>query len=177
MDPYIGEIRIFGFHFAPVDWAFCNGQPVAISQYQALYAILGTTFGGNGQTTFNLPNFQNTAPMHWGNGANLTPRTLGQAVGTPSVTLTQLQMAGHNHLVQSASGSTATQEIPTPGPTAWMGLSVPGKAYVDTTAPVNAQFSNKAIGNNGGSLPHNNMQPISTLNFCVCLNGIFPVRN
>lgn len=177
-NPYIGEIRAFGFNFAPYQWAFCNGQTVAISQNTALFSILGTTYGGNGQTTFNLPNFQDMAPMHWGSGPGLTPRVIGQTTGTPTVTLTTNEMPAHNHMIQVAEASGAAgQNQPAPSAQAWLGGSAPGSAYIDTTSSLNAPFSPKGIGPDGGSQPHQNMQPILTVNFCISLYGIFPTRN
>jgi len=176
-DQYLGEIRIFGFHFAPTGWALCDGQTMAISQNAALFAVLGTTFGGNGTTTFGLPNFQDIASMHWGNGAGLTPRSIGEALGTPTVTLASNQIPAHNHMAQSGNSGAAGQATGTPGPTVWPGPSTPGAAYSDTTSALTAQFSPKAVGPNGGSQPHSNVQPLLSMNFCIALQGIFPSRN
>jgi microcystin-dependent protein len=176
-DQYLGEIRIFGFHFAPSGWALCNGQTMAISQNAALFAVLGTTFGGNGTTTFGLPNFQDIASMHWGSGAGLTPRAIGEALGTPTVTLASNQIPPHNHMAQSANLTAQGQGIGTPGSTVWPGQSAPGATYSDTTSPLTAQFSPKAVGLNGGNQPHANVQPLLSMNFCIALQGIFPTRN
>ena len=175
-EPFIGEIRAFGFHFSPIDWAFCDGRLLPISQYTALYSVIGTTYGGDGQTTFALPNLQDRAAMDWGNGVGLTPRQIGQVTGSPSVSLLVTQLPGHMHVLSGADGNTATQTTPTPSQTAYLGQSNPGSAYTKNVTP-NQAFSPKAIGNNGGSQPHNNMQPLLTLNFCIALNGIFPSRN
>ena len=175
--PYVGEIRAFGFTFAPYQWAFCNGQTLPIAQYTALYSILGTTYGGNGTTTFQLPNFQDIAPMHWGNGGGLTPRTIGETLGTPTVTVTVPQMPSHNHVLSAAEGQNAAQDQGTPSSTAWLGGSLPGSAYLVTTSALNAPFSPKAISTNGGSQPHQNLQPLLTVNFCISLYGVFPSRN
>jgi microcystin-dependent protein len=174
-EPYIGEIRIFGFNFAPYQWAFCNGQLMQISQNAALFSIIGTTYGGDGQSTFALPNFQDRAAMHWGNGTGLTPRTIGQQLGTPTVTLTSSTMPAHNHMIQVAQYGNASQATGTPSSTTWLGQSNPGKAYSVGT-PLDSQFSPKAIGQSGGSAPHQNLQPLLTMNFCIALYGIFPTR-
>lgn len=174
--PFIGEIRALGFHFAPTGWAFCNGQLLPISQYAALFSIIGTYYGGDGKVTFALPNFQDTAPMHWGNGAGLRPCSIGEVQGAPTETLLVTQMPPHNHMVQSAQG-TGAQLTGTPGPTVWIGNANPALVYLQTNGPFDATFSPKAISFNGGSIPHQNMQPLLTLNFCIALLGIFPSRN
>lgn len=177
MDPFVGEIRILGFSFAPVDWAYCDGQQMPISQYQALFAILGTTFGGNGTTTFGLPNMQGNAPMHWGSGPGLTPRTLGETLGTASVTLTSQQLPAHSHaFFAAATPSDSTKLVATPASNAQLSTSNPGKLYTTTTTPP-VSFSPKAIGPAGQSQPHDNLQPLLTMNFCISLNGLFPSRN
>jgi microcystin-dependent protein len=175
-EPYVGEIRIFGFSFAMRDWAYCDGQLVSIAQNTALYSVIGTTYGGDGQTTFALPNMQGNAPMHWGNGPGLTPRTIGQVLGTSSVTLTVSQMPGHNHMFFGATVSDTSQSVAAPTPLAQLGTASPGQAYSDTPTPP-ASFSPKAIGVAGQSQPHDNLQPLLVLNFCMSLNGIFPARN
>jgi microcystin-dependent protein len=175
--PYVGEIRIFGFNFAPRDWAFCDGQLVPISQNDALFAILGTTFGGDGQVTFGLPNMQGNAPMHWGNGPGLTPRVIGEVLGTASVTLTSQEMPMHNHMfIAAAQPSDQTQWVAKPASNAQISAGNPGQVYSTTTTPPVA-FSPRAIGANGQSQPHNNLQPLLTMNFCISMFGIFPSRN
>jgi microcystin-dependent protein len=177
-DPFIGEIRAFGFHFAPTGWALCNGQTLSISQNSALFAILGTTFGGNGQTTFNLPNLQDRAPMHWGQGAGLSPRQLGEVLGSQTVSLTTTEIPAHNHIVGTLEPQTGSQSTAAPSATALLGASGSGgKAYNPNVTNFDALFSPKAIGPNGGSAPHQNMQPLLTLNFCIALQGLFPTRN
>ena len=176
-DPFVGEIRMLGFPYAPYGWAFCNGQLMQISQNTTLFSVIGTTYGGDGQATFALPNLQGASPMHWGSGAGLTPCVVGEAQGTAMVTLTQSQMPSHNHLVQSAQAGAATQETGTPDNTAYIGNSAPGQAYNGTVASLDSQFSQKAIGMTGGSQPHPNQQPLLTLNACIALFGVFPARN
>jgi microcystin-dependent protein len=161
--PFIGEIRIVSFNFAPKGWALCNGQLLPINQNQALFSILGTTYGGNGQTNFALPNFQGRAPMHFGNGF-----TLGQISGEENHTLIITEMATHNHLV---SASSAAPDVGTMANNSW--AANPG-AYGST---VTTTMNPASIGNAGGSQPHNNMQPYLVLNFVIALQGIFPSRN
>lgn len=176
-EPFIGEVRAFGFHFAPVGWAFCNGALMSIAQNPALFSILGTTFGGDGTATFGLPDLQDRAPMHWGQGVGLTPRVIGEVLGSQSVTLTTAQMPSHSHTIQTQAGNTLSQEKSEPSAAAWLGVSASGKAYNPNEVPFDATFSSKAIAVNGGSAPHQNMQPLLALNFCIALQGIFPARN
>lgn len=162
--PFIAEIRIMSFNFAPKGWALCNGQLLPINQNQALFALLGTTFGGNGQTNFALPNLQGRTPIHVGNS-----HTLGEAAGTISVTLTTGQMPTHNHFVaaNSANGTTST---PTNNLLA---------SYLNGYAPVasTTTLAPDELTSTGGNQPHENRQPYLTLNFCIALQGIFPSQN
>lgn len=174
--PYVGEIRVFGFPFAPHNYMACNGQTLSISQYTALFSIIGTAYGGNGQTTFNLPNLQNSVPMHWGNGAGLSPRTLGEVVGTENVTLTIQQIPNHTHMVNSADTTVPAQKTGVPGPTAYIGPSTPANAYITTGTP-GAAFSPRMISQSGSSLPHNNIQPVLAVNYCIAVFGTFPAHN
>jgi microcystin-dependent protein len=175
-DPYLGEIRVFGFSFAPRGWAYCDGQIMSIAQSSALFSILGTTFGGNGQTTFGLPNMQGIASMHWGSGPGLTPRDLGESLGSVSVTLAQSQLPSHTHAFIGATTTDAAQRTPTPTAQAQLGTGNPGQVYSNTGSPAIA-FSPKAIGPAGQSQPHDNLQPLLTMNFCIAMEGIFPSRN
>jgi len=171
--PYIGQIIIVGFTFAPVNYAFCNGQLQSISQNEALFAILGTTFGGDGVTTFALPNIQERGVMSWGQGPGLTNRVLGELDGVPTVTLTSAQIPQHTHTLFGATGGAASG-VPTTQ--AYFGASGPGQAYTDVlTNPV--VMEPRTVTTTGGSLPHENMQPFLVLNFCIALFGIFPSRN
>jgi len=174
--PYVGEVRVFAFPFAPRSYTFCNGQLLSISQYEVLYTIIGTTFGGNGTTTFGVPNMANNAAMHWGNGTNLTPRTIGQPSGVPNVTLTTQQIPNHSHMVASADTITPAQQTGTPTSNAYVGPSSPANAYDPSGAP-SVNFSPKMIANSGSSLPHPNVQPVLAMNFCIALFGIFPSRS
>lgn len=163
--PYISEIRIVSFNFAPKGWMMCNGQTLPINQYQALFALLGTTYGGNGSTNFNLPNLQARTPIHF---APAYP--LGANGGEQNHTLTISEMPQHTHVPVGCS-TNATTGDPTAG--VW---AAAGSNNFSTSAPNNS-MSQAAIGNNGGSQPHNNMPPYLVLNFCIAIVGIFPSRN
>jgi microcystin-dependent protein len=173
-DQYLGEIRTFGFNFAPVGWALCNGQLLAISQNAALFSLIGTYFGGNGTSNFALPNLQGNAPMQWGNGTGLSNYVLGQPAGTTTVTITVPQMPNHSHAIQVGEAGTPTN---IPSPTTWLGEASPAKFYLPAAdGPPNVPLSQNAIGTAGGSQPHNNTQPYLTINFCIALTGAFPPR-
>lgn len=168
-EPFIGEIRPFSFNFAPRGWALCSGQILPINQNQALFSLLGTTYGGNGQTTFALPNLNGRVAISSGQGAGLSSHTLGEVSGTETVTLTSNQIPQHNHLAQTASASTTTDPTGAlPGPTSGHNLYDPN---------VNTTMNPQAIGVAGGSQPHNNLQPYGTTTYCIALQGIFPPRN
>jgi microcystin-dependent protein len=169
-DPFIGEIRTFGFNFAPRGWAMCNGQLLPINQNQALFALLGTTYGGNGQTTFALPDLQGRVGIHVGQGPGLSPYVLGQEAGTETVTLTQNQMPQHSHVVQ-ANAAPATGSRPGGAVLARTSDQIYASAGDGTT------MNQAMIGNAGGSQPFGVLQPYLTLNFCIALQGIFPSRN
>lgn len=175
-EPFIGEICCFGFTFPPRDWAQCNGQIIPISQNSALFAILGTTYGGNGTTTFGLPNLQGRIPMHWGTGAGGFNTVIGETQGTTTVTLTSSQLPQHNHQIVAATTPNAAQRSAAPQPTSFISRSVGGLIY-QPAPTINTSFSQRAISMYGNSLPHENMQPYLTLNFCISLYGAFPTRN
>ena len=176
--PYIGEIRSFGFNFAPVGWAFCNGQLMSISQNEALFSLIGTIYGGDGVTTFGLPNLQGQIPMHWGNAPGGFNTVIGQVQGVQNVTLTTQQIPAHTHTVtaQEAQSGAVVEQTPKPNPNAWIGNSNPDGAY-NTSPTLNAPFSQNTIGPAGGSQAHDNMSPYLVLNFCIALQGIFPSQN
>jgi microcystin-dependent protein len=174
-EPYVGEIRCFGFNFAPRGYAMCNGQTMSIAQNTALFAILGTTYGGDGVQTFGLPNLQGRIPMHWGNPPSGFNTTLGEPQGTTTVTLTTQQIPAHNHNVTAVTVSDASERSAVPTSTAFLsGSRNPNLAYQSGASAVNSPFSPKAISQTGVSIPHDNMQPYLTLNFCIALEGIFP---
>jgi microcystin-dependent protein len=174
-DQFLGEIRMVAFDFAPTGWALCNGQILPISQNTALFSLLGTYYGGNGQSNFALPNLQGNAPMNQGNGIGLTPRVLGETGGETLVTLLASQMPAHTHTAQNGAASNAGA----PGPPAVFGGGGRGKAlaYAPASTPSAVQMSPQALGATGGGGPHNNMPPYLTLNFVIALTGIFPSRS
>ncbi|HWD25917.1 MAG TPA: tail fiber protein [Rhizomicrobium sp.] len=173
-EPYIGQIIMAGFNFAPINYAFCQGQLQAISQNEALFSILGTTYGGDGVTTFALPNLQNRSMTNWGQGPGLSNYDIGQVNGSDSVTLTTQQMPMHNHTISAAPAS--DQEL-SPTTNGWLGTTAgPGKIYSTLAAPDQIMASS-VIQPAGGSQPHENQQPFLCVNFCIALFGIFPSRN
>ncbi|HWQ33418.1 MAG TPA: tail fiber protein [Blastocatellia bacterium] len=163
-EPFLAEIRLFTFNFPPKGWALCNGQLLPINQNQALFSLLGTTYGGDGRVNFALPNLRGRVPIHRGNG-----HTLGEAAGSSAVTLTASQMPQHAHLVRASSSNGNTNN-----PSGTM-LARALNAYRD--ADNLTSLSPGSISNVGGSQPHENRQPFLTLNFCIALQGIFPSRN
>ena len=172
-DQFVAEIRIFPFNFPPTGWAFCDGQLMPISQNTALFSLLGTTYGGDGKSTFALPNMQGNAPMQPGQGQGLSLRDLGETSGVESITLLVSEIPLHSHSF-NGSVETATQGSLTAN--VLYGQSVNGLLY-QTTTNANLQLLNfQALAPAGGGLPHNNMQPYLTLNFCIALQGIFPQR-
>ena len=173
-DPFVAEIRIFPFNFAPRGWAFCDGQILPLSQNTALFSLLGTTYGGNGQSNFALPNLQGRAPMHPGQGPGLSLHDLGETGGSETVTLLETEIPSHSHGAQG-KGTPPPSTGSTPGPTLTFGRSNGGTAY--TAAANLGAMSPSTISPVGGSLPHNNLQPYLTLNFCIALQGVFPPRS
>ena len=171
-DPFVAEIRIFPFNFAPKGWAFCDGQILPISQNTALFSLLGTTYGGDGKSTFALPDMQGNSPMHPGQGSGLSLHDLGEVGGAETVTLLESEMPLHNHVVQ---GNFNLGDLFTPSPTVCLANSDPGSAYSTKTANI-VQMNPQDITVAGGSLPHNNMMPFLTVNFCIALQGVFPAR-
>lgn len=178
-EPFLSEIRIFSFNFPPKGWAFCNGQQLPINQNQALFSLLGTTYGGNGTTNFNLPNLQGRTPIHVGAG-----HTLGEAAGTATVTLTIAQMPQHNHFVnvqQAVQPATAVAQNPAGKLLAGAQVAAQGGGTVPVSLyapPANlTPMAAQSVGNIGGSQAHPNMMPYLTLNFSIALQGIFPSQN
>jgi microcystin-dependent protein len=172
MDPFVAEIRIFPFNFAPKGWAFCDGQLLPLSQNTALFSLLGTTYGGDGKSNFALPNMQGNVPMHPGQGPGLSLHDLGETGGSETVSLLESEIPAHSHAVMSvAGGFGGNTNVPTGNAFA---KASQGNAY--TTAANLVQLSDSTIGPAGGDQPHNNMQPYLTLNFCIALQGVFPPR-
>ena len=172
-DQFVAEIRIFGFNFPPTGWAFCNGQLMPISQNTALYSLLGTFYGGDGKSTFALPNLQGAAPIDQGQGPGLSNRTVGEQGGVSFLTLLESEMPVHTH---QARASNEPADVSTAGPTTALARSNGNNVWrvpdgnLQTLAP-------QAIAPTGGDLPHNNLMPYLVLNICIALQGVFPQRN
>ena len=183
-DPFLAEIRAFGFSFAPRGWMPCDGRQIPISQYTAVFSLLGTTYGGNGQTTFALPNLGGSALVSQGSGPGLSAYVLGEVTGTPTVTLLSTQMPAHTHAGDAKIDSTGAGNMhtnpqngdqlsrysPNATPPIGFGWNSPPLAPQVTLAPTMVQ-------NAGGGLPHNNRQPYLALLYCIAMEGIFPARN
>lgn len=169
MEPFIGMVILFGGNFAPRGWALCDGQLLPISENTSLFSILGTTYGGDGRTTFALPDLRGRVPMHPGNGPGLTPRDLGQKLGEESVNLTVAQMPSHGHEMNVAN-VTADNDRPAGG---MLGRT---QIYTATATPT-ATLNPTTIANNGGNEAHDNMQPSLGINYIIALQGIYPSRS
>ena len=170
---FVAEIRIFPFNFPPTGWAFFNGQLMPISQNTALFSILGTTYGGDGQSNFALPDLQGSAPMHPGQGPGLSLHDLGETGGSETVTLLQSEIPAHNHRMKV---SDLDGLFPTPTNRVSAAPGADRDLFWYKAGPPNSTMNPGASGLSGGNLPHNNMMPYLTLNFCIALQGIFPPR-
>jgi microcystin-dependent protein len=171
-DPFVAEIRIFPFGFAPKGWAFCDGQILPISQNTALFSLLGTTYGGDGKSTFALPNMQGNSPMHPGQGPGLSLHDLGETGGSQTVTLLESEIPSHSHSLNAVGGFNGTNNDPT--------NQAPAKGDAGllpyTASGQSLMMAFQAIAPAGGDQPHNNMMPYLTLSFCIALQGVFPPR-
>lgn len=179
MDPFVAEIRIFPFNFAPKGWALCNGQILPLSQNTALFSLLGTTYGGDGKSNFALPNLQGMTPMFWQQGTGLTDHFIGETGGEEAVTLLATELPGHSHTVNATTTQGTTDQpngnLLGEGQYANQTTSGPLNYYTAATTPqvpMNAFATSIA----GSSFPHNNMMPYLTLNFCIALQGVYPPR-
>ena len=170
MDPFVAEIRIFPFNFAPKGWAFCNGQLLPLSQNTALFSLLGTTYGGDGKSTFALPDLQGSAVMHPGQGQGLSQHFLGEQSGSQTVTLLQSEIPAHAHALIGDEDDSAFFGAE--------GNFVAGlnQMYIAPSPTVNSTLAFQALAPAGADLPHNNMQPYLTFNFNIALQGVFPPR-
>ncbi|MGA3002209.1 MAG: tail fiber protein [Verrucomicrobiota bacterium] len=180
MDPFIGELRLFGFNFAPVGWALCQGQLLQISQNAALFSILGTQYGGNGTSNFGLPNLQGMVPIGQGSGPGLTPFVPGQTGGQQTHTLTANEMPQHSHAlnalpVRAVNETPAAGSRPSEGVGGSRGSSFEIKTY--TTNSPGTNLNPAAVGAAGSGIAHDNMQPTLTMNWCIAMVGVFPTRS
>jgi microcystin-dependent protein len=172
-EPFIGEIQLFGFNFAPRGWALCNGATLAIQQNTALFALLGTQYGGNGQTTFQLPNFVSRAGCSQGQGPGLTPRTIGETFGENAVTLTTDTMPAHTHPFTVYNQNDTGKRASSPSPGNALGVPTLSSPFAQNATP-NAPFSPSMCMPTGNGQPHENRQPYLAVNFCIALQGVFP---
>lgn len=169
-DPFVAEIRIFPFNFAPRGWAFCDGQLLPLSQNTALFSLLGTTYGGNGKSNFALPNFQGNTPMFWGQGPGLSLRDIGETGGSETVSLLESEIPSHSHGMVVSS-----QQALENSPAGQKWAAGDGINLYAPPGPI-VQMSPNMLTPAGGDQPHNNMMPYLTLSFCIALQGVFPPR-
>lgn len=173
-DPFVAEIRIFPFNFAPRGWAWCDGQLLPLSQNTALFSLLGTTYGGNGKSNFALPDLQGRAPMHPGQGPGLSLHDLGETGGSEMVTLLESEIPTHSHQLKATVEDGAQGTL---APGVALATSVSGSLYQTATASASlVAMSAQALAPAGGDAPHNNLQPYLTCYFCIALQGVFPPR-
>lgn len=166
-EPFLAEVRIVGFNFAPRGWAFCDGQILPINQNQSLYSLLGTTYGGDGRTTFALPDIRSRTPIHVGNG-----HALGQKSGEETHTLSANEMPQHNHTLNASSGTSASAD-----PNGQIWGNARERLYASYNASSATNMNSSLMANTGGSQAHENMQPYLAVNYCIALQGLFPSRN
>jgi microcystin-dependent protein len=174
MDPFVAEIRIFAFNFAPKGWAWCDGQLLPLSQNTALFSLLGTTYGGNGKSNFALPDMQGNVPMHPGQGPGLPLYDLGQTGGSETVTLLESEIPNHTHAMRAHNLDAADAQNPSPNTS--LAQSAQGFAYQSVTNANLTFMAPQTLPPAGGSLPHNNMMPYLTFYFNIALQGVFPPR-
>ncbi|MBL8297025.1 MAG: phage tail protein [Rhodanobacteraceae bacterium] len=171
-DPFVAEIRIFPFNFAPRGWAWCDGQLLPLSQNTALFSLLGTTYGGNGKSNFALPDLQGRAPMFWGQGPGLSLHDIGETGGSETVSLLESEIPSHSHAF-NASGAPADAQVPTNNSPARVTGAQP---YATPAGAGLGMMAGEALAPAGGDQPHNNMQPYLTFYFNIALQGVFPPR-
>jgi microcystin-dependent protein len=172
MDPFVAEIRIFGFNFPPKGWAFCDGQILPLSQNTALFSLLGTTYGGDGKSNFALPNMQGNAPMHPGQGPGLSLHDLGETGGSETVSLLESETPAHSHALRADAGDVADK----PAPATNRSFAFSNNTNAFRASGTHVSMAPEALPPAGGDQPHNNLMPYLTLNFCIALQGVFPPR-
>jgi microcystin-dependent protein len=173
VDPFVAEIRIFPFNFAPKGWAFCDGQILPLSQNTALFSLLGTMYGGDGKSNFALPNLQGNAPLNAGQGSGLSLYDIGETIGSETVTLLESEIPAHSHALRARSD---VADLNSPTPARCLARSQNANAYQSTVNQNIVSFADVTVTPAGGDQPHNNMQPYLTLNFCIALQGVYPPR-
>jgi microcystin-dependent protein len=173
-DPYLGEIRLFAGNFAPVGWNLCDGTVLAISTNDALFNLIGTTYGGDGVSTFALPDLRSRVPVGQGNGPGLSPRTIGQSYGTESVTLTTQQIPGHSHMFMTTSGAAS---VPNPQNALFANTGGDNLYLPAPNNPEPKALAPQAVANVGGSQPHDNIMRSVGMNYIICLEGIYPPQS
>lgn len=170
-EPFLGQVQLFAFNFAPAGWTKCDGALLPISQNTALFSLLGTTYGGDGETTFGLPDLRGRGPIHQGQGPGLSNRVMGQRIGEENTTLVQQNLPPHSHpLIGSAEEADQFK----PGDNL---LASPPAGSIYRGSPADATMSNQSIGNTGNSQAFSNMHPVLVMNWCIALTGVFPSRN
>jgi len=173
--PFVAEIRMWACNFAPTGWALCNGQLLPISQNTALFSLLGTTYGGDGKTTFALPDLQGSAAMFWGQGPGLSLRDIGETGGETTVTVLNTAMAAHSHTIGGALNAGGGSQ--SPAGNVWAQAPAGRGGFLNAYAtPATGAMNPNALALAGSGLPHNNLQPYLTVNFCIALQGIYPPR-
>jgi microcystin-dependent protein len=177
MDPFVAEIRIFPFNFAPTGWALCDGQLLPISQNTALFSLLGTSYGGDGKSNFALPNLQGAVPIHQGQGPGLSDYGVGETEGSDAVTLLQTEIPAHTHALMAENPAIGSADQSVPSPTSVLAQATGGFAFRPDATAQPVQMSPTGVSVQGGDQPHTNLQPYLTLNFCIALQGVYPPRN
>jgi microcystin-dependent protein len=172
-DPFVAEIRIFPFNFAPRGWAWCDGQLMPLSQNTALFSLLGTTYGGNGQSNFALPDLQGRVPMHPGQGPGLSLHDLGETGGSETVTLLESEIPSHTHTLRADAADPA--DVQAPSAAVVLARSSGGNAYQSSAAGL-VSMAPEMLASAGGDQPHNNLQPYLTFHFNIALQGVYPPR-
>ena len=174
-DPYVGESRLVGFSFAPEGWAFCDGSLLSISNFEVLFTLIGTTYGGDGQSTFAVPDMRGRIPIHQGQGQGLSPYVLGQKAGTESVTLLPQNLPAHSHILTVTSSGANTG---TPSSIVELGAISGDSLYSNNVAGITpVAMASTAVSITGGTLPHDNLMPTLTVRFCIAWAGVFPSQS